>query len=616
MTEACTFLDGLAPLYGRNAPSFLAGIAGAEAGNLEPVQRAIEKGTERVHLPFSRPDAASPDVQTFQMEIAAAAATSGTAGLPILKWLAESRTKYCWSSRVCFAAAASGSLENLLFLRRLADPCPWCLPECARLICPSTAWENLQGDLESVGPHARESAGLWALAAQLEDAAVLRQLMSARQVYPCDPEACHVLLQNGDMMTLTRLFCDNYRRADSPLARHIIADSRNGTADLLRRLCIILPAEFWQQHGLYSTAKVLDIKRLLRSADFACPCTTQDWVEAVHQADSPAEALEELKLLRDTCTPRDQPWDRTVCEAAAYEGQLQTVEWLWGKVPAAFWDRACSKAFEGSQPEVIRWLLRQNPPCPFVPYLAPHHWDHSKSLPLLYHVDFTSRGWTILGYHSQLPSRGLLEQIPMVPHACCQAAASNNLELMMYLRRKGCPWDVHSCRAAAANRHWAMLTWLRSQSPSCPWDACTSQLAADSDRQDILLWMLTQDPPCPFPHAPEGASVRCLQLLIALGCPMQYQKIARAVCPLPVSLVLGLTRWYQNLGMQALQAALPFRVAVQAPEDDLLAHLSRLPYDLIWRICQQAGMCGRRKAVEVSPDSSNSGERRTSSMVC
>ena len=332
----------------------------------------------------------------------------------------------------------------------------------------------------------------------------------------------------------------------------------------------------------------------------------------------------------DTRLPHDQPWDRSVCNAAAYKGQLRTVEWLWAKVPAAFWERACLKAFEGSQPHIIRWLLQGEPPCPFVPDMASHHWDCTGAA--LHHLstssfhrrsasewspnrDFTNRGWIILGYHSRLPSQGLLEQIPMVPHACCLAAASHNMELMMYLRGKGCPWDAHSCHMAAANGHLAMLIWLRSQSPPCPWDARTSQLAAENNRLDIISWMLSQDPACPFPDMPEATSISgsCLQLLIAMGCPMlglAARVRAQAVCPLPASLVLGLTRWYQRLGMQA---AMPFRMAEQAAKNDLLAHLASLPYELIWHICQQAGMWGRRKAVDVSSDSSNSTEGRSSS---
>ena len=355
------------------------------------------------------------------------------------------------------------------------------------------------------------------------------------------------------------------------------------TADL-RWLRSTSPASFWQQPGLYSRANSGPTKRLLRSRDFSCPCTAQDWAEAAKQ-----ESLEELELLTSACHPGDEPWDKSVCEAAAREGHMAVVAWLWHRVPAAFWDEACALAFHADQPQITRWLLHKDLPCPFEPNLPDSAWGQvgsscdSKS---------TTQGWTALGLHCRLPSLGMLAQIPMDPYACREAAASNNMELMVHLRKNRYPWDTRTCNLAAANGHMEMLRWLRSQTQPCPWSAHTSQLAAENDRLDILSWLLSQQPACPFPRRPEQASDRCLQHLIAMGCPMLTPAAmarAQTLFPLPASLLLGLTQWHRKIGAQA---AAPFRLVAQAPPDDLLAHLSSLPQELVWQVCHLAGFCG------------------------
>ena len=614
MSETSAYLDRL--VAGTSCPlkhPFMAAIAGAASGNLEPVEQAFKVGTTWLNRPpFTRRDTMmTSTVQTFQMEIAAAAARSGSTGLPILQWLAasHSHSKNAWSAQVCGAAALSGSLQNLLFLRRLGNPCPWHLEHCAQDISSSTAWHAVQKDLESAGKYAHESAGLWALAAQLNDAAVMTQLRAAGQLYPCDPEACHVLLRSGQIELLEWLLHDHGTCIDLAAADVFTqcvraAISSDGTA-WLSWLRSISPAQFWQQPGLYSQAQSMGRKQLLRSHEYSCPCTAQDWAEAAQTFES--EALDELELLMATSMRHDQPWDRSVCEAAAYAGRLGTVQWLWDRVPAAFWDRACAKAYEGSSPNTIQWLLQRTPPCPFEPYLAAHDWEKSRRG----FGDIWGRGWTILGYHYQLPSKGLLLQIPLALRACYEAAASNNIQLMRWLRARGCPWDARTCSMAASRGHIDMLRWLRSQSPPCPWESFTSQTAAQSDDVATLTWLLSQQPACPFPYAPDRASDRCLQLLIAWGCPMcttPARLRAADLWPLPASLVLGLTRWYGKLEGQG---SADFRLFTQPPEDDLLALMSGLPQHLVQHICHLAGLCGPNKIScrqeSSSNDSSSSG---------
>ena len=50
-----------------------------------------------------------------------------------------------------------------------------------------------------------------------------------------------------------------------------------------------------------------------------------------------------------------------------------------------------------------------------------------------------------------------------------------NLELVQWLRGKGCPWNKHACQLAVAGGHVEVLRWAREN--GCPWDAATRDKA-------------------------------------------------------------------------------------------------------------------------------------------
>jgi ankyrin repeat protein len=75
------------------------------------------------------------------------------------------------------------------------------------------------------------------------------------------------------------------------------------------------------------------------------------------------------------------------------------------------------------------------------------------------------------------------------------AAASGNLEVLIYLRSLDCPWSETIYLAAAAEGHLEILKWAESH--GCPWD--NSDLfpaAAQSSNRDVYQWL--HDRQCPF----------------------------------------------------------------------------------------------------------------------
>ena len=70
------------------------------------------------------------------------------------------------------------------------------------------------------------------------------------------------------------------------------------------------------------------------------------------------------------------------------------------------------------------------------------------------------------------------------------AAASGNLEMLQWVRRRGCSWDESACSAASGNGHLIILQWLRAQ--GCPWDSQTTACAAKGGHLEVLNWAVAK----------------------------------------------------------------------------------------------------------------------------
>jgi hypothetical protein len=56
-----------------------------------------------------------------------------------------------------------------------------------------------------------------------------------------------------------------------------------------------------------------------------------------------------------------------------------------------------------------------------------------------------------------------------------QASGGGHLEVVQWLRAKGCPWDSQTCAKAAQHGYLEVIKWSRAN--GCPWDANTVRLA-------------------------------------------------------------------------------------------------------------------------------------------
>ena len=118
---------------------------------------------------------------------------------------------------------------------------------------------------------------------------------------------------------------------------------------------------------------------------------------------------------------------------------------------------------------------------------------------------------------------------PWDVRTCAAAAADGNLEVLQWARANGCPWDENTCSSAAEGGHLEVLQWARTN--GCPWNENTCTCAAEGGRLDMLQWLRANG--CPWDEdtcseAAYGGRLDMLQWARANGCPWVEDTCFRA----------------------------------------------------------------------------------------
>ena len=105
---------------------------------------------------------------------------------------------------------------------------------------------------------------------------------------------------------------------------------------------------------------------------------------------------------------------------------------------------------------------------------------------------------------------------------CGWAAFGGHLEVMKWLRAKGCPWGTWTSKLAARGGHLEVLQWMRAQDPSYLWDLDVCYSAASEGHLEVLRWARSQG--CPWDEDVTRVAASCghlkvLKWLIKEGCP-------------------------------------------------------------------------------------------------
>ena len=90
-----------------------------------------------------------------------------------------------------------------------------------------------------------------------------------------------------------------------------------------------------------------------------------------------------------------------------------------------------------------------------------------------------------------------LNKDPWCERTAAIIAENGNLELLKWVRARGCHWDARTCAYAARGGHLEILQWARSE--GCPWDSWTYVYATQS-HHELLKWVISRN--CPGTYEP------------------------------------------------------------------------------------------------------------------
>ena len=103
---------------------------------------------------------------------------------------------------------------------------------------------------------------------------------------------------------------------------------------------------------------------------------------------------------------------------------------------------------------------------------------------------------------------------------CEQMTRNGNVELVKFLRGKGCPWDEMTCWRAAEYGHLECLKYAHEN--ECPWDEETCSFAARGGHLECLKY--ARENGCPWDKetcyfAVAKGQLECLKYAHKKGCP-------------------------------------------------------------------------------------------------
>ena len=194
----------------------------------------------------------------------------------------------------------------------------------------------------------------------------------------------------------------------------------------------------------------------------------------------------------------------------------------------AYWSRKFN--VHHTDPELIKRVL----------YIAARHgylqvfekyWSQGPQEKLSKLWDDQTCGWAARGGHLEVLKWLRAKGCPCGTLTSCWAAQGGRLEVMKWLRAKGCPWGTWASSRAAKGGHLVVLQWMRAQDPPCPWNSDVCYYAASKGHLEVLRWARSQG--CPWDgRAPRdaagGGHLEVLVWLIKEGCPCSKRKCRKA----------------------------------------------------------------------------------------
>ena len=261
------------------------------------------------------------------------------------------------------------------------------------------------------------------------------------------------------------------------------------------------------------------------------------------------------------------------CQYAARTGNIDLLNWLRSQDSPWPWGIAVT-AQAWNQPEALRWLLTQQPPCPLALADAAN-WGGS----------FARLGDLALMEHLSLP-------IQDMPELCVSAACHGNL---------------------------ALLKWLVQQRPPCPLSPRIFWTAATRRHTDVMHFLINEHVPPAFPRSSRVASYECSRwypsetfaMLAQAGCTMRVADRDAVKVFTESWIFMSFWHWAVRHGQLTVISISSHNIPghqqhEQAPSS-LLMQLARLPYELVETITSEAFLSPQQAAqIHFRSDSSRS----------
>ena len=178
-----------------------------------------------------------------------------------------------------------------------------------------------------------------------------------------------------------------------------------------------------------------------------------------------------------------------VFSSAAYRGHLEVIKYL--RSESYFWDEGtCYFAAAGGHLEVLQWVRANG--CPWNEntlhaalknnHLEVYKWAKDNGCPTDDSICWAAAKIGNLELVRETYRRTCRRMV------CNWAAKGGHMDILNYLRERGCVWDETVTSGAAKGGHFELLKWLRQE--DCPWDKYTVRNAAKNGHLNILKWAL------------------------------------------------------------------------------------------------------------------------------
>lgn len=255
----------------------------------------------------------------------------------------------------------------------------------------------------------------------------------------------------------------------------------------------------WDEEMCAAIAKGGDLKALKWARKKKIPWDERVGVELAARNDIAALAWTQLDLVMVRVSGvkwEKVPLSRRVARSAAAHNALDTLQWMYRRVPTNVIDVGVfDKAARNGHLRILKWGLHED----ILRSVRPQNYllnaaigEHVELMHWLVERGFQFRDRTMNGVITQSVSLELLKTMhalgcPMITTALTRAAACNRRDILEWLRSVGCAWHKGATEGAAKNGHLDLLIWLYES--GCPLCNDSLEAAAGHGHLEVVKWI-------------------------------------------------------------------------------------------------------------------------------